>query len=587
MGITKQALDQAFADFKGKYGGLKEDYFALLYLADEFKKPAEEIAHQVAFGNNDFGLDGFHFDADRRNLYLFQFKWSDNYSLFKESLSRLTNAGIERVFGNPTQAPSQNEMLLQLKACVHENQAIIDRVLIHFIFNGDPEVAEGSAVLQALREDLEKKKHIIDDFFAPRDVTLSFQYLSNETKKKRPQVIKKTHRYTVEFPQAVEAHGADGQLMHVGFVSLLDLHAMHVEMQQRLFERNIRAGLTGERPVNRAIRAALEKVLKAEADPSDFVFHHNGVAIFAERVDIKDGRATITEPRILNGAQTVTSVAAFVEQFEANPLLKERRDRLALVRVLLKLISRSDDGFVTAVTINTNRQNPVDPANLRANDRIQLDLQDKFQDDLKIYYARQEGSFEALTDEDLEERGIDQYKSIGIKELAKALLAAQGEIDKISRLTDVFEQEPLYKATFREAYLRSDARKLLLAYKIQLQLRRIVQEIVEKGEAKYAYLGRARNLVWALLIQGLFNDPKLPMLLEQFGTRLVMETDFKEHLKTIASTRVRFILKEAFKDARYVELLREEKYSFLRTKATFQRCMDAAYQKYKWTKQPL
>ena len=76
MGITKQALDQAFADYK---------------------------------------------------------EWSENYQLFKESLTRLALAGMERVFGNPHQVYAQNDLLLQLKACLHENQAIIDRVLIHFI----------------------------------------------------------------------------------------------------------------------------------------------------------------------------------------------------------------------------------------------------------------------------------------------------------------------------------------------------------------------------------------------------------------------------------------------------------------------
>src|SRR5580700_8348838 len=103
------AQREAFVDHKPKYGGLKEDYFALLYLAEEFGKPPGDIAHQIAFGNNDFGIDAFHFDPARRNLYLFQFKWSENYTLFKESLNRLISAGMERVFGNPHQA-EQNDV---------------------------------------------------------------------------------------------------------------------------------------------------------------------------------------------------------------------------------------------------------------------------------------------------------------------------------------------------------------------------------------------------------------------------------------------------------------------------------------------
>ncbi len=587
MGVSKQALEQAFVDYKAKYGGLKEDYFALLYIAEEFGKEPAEIAHQVAFGNNDFGIDAFHLDPERRNLYLFQFKWTESYTLFKESLVRLISAGMERIFGNPHQVQDQNEVLLQLKACLHENQAIIDRVLIHFIFNGDPEQAEGSQVLTSLREDLEKKKFMIDGFFEPREVTLSFQFLSNETKKKRPQVIKKTHRYTVDFPSRIESHGPDGQALHVGFMSLLDLHAMYVEMGQRLFEKNIRAGLAGDKPVNRAIRAALSGVLQGGADPTEFVFHHNGVTLFAERVEIAGDRATVTEPRVLNGAQTITSVAKFFEENEKNKAIEANRDRLGLLRVLAKVVSHCDETFVTAVTINTNRQNPVDPANLRASDRTQLELQDKFRDDLQIFYERQENAFDALTDTDLEDMGIDQYKAVQIKLLAQTFLAAQGEIDRMSRLPEVFEHEQAYRATFKESYLKADTRRILIAYKIHFRLSRIIRDVVEKGAAKYAYLSRARNLVWALLIQGLLNDPKLEGVLDRFGTKLVAEADFSEHLKSIASARVRFIMKDAFKEERYEKLLAQEKYSFLRTKAAYQNCMQVAYDKYGWKKQPL
>jgi hypothetical protein len=57
---------------------------------------------------------------------------------------------------------------------------------------------------------------------------------------------------------------------------------------------------------------------------------------------------------------------------------------------MCRVITNASPEFVTAVTINNNRQNPVNPWNLRANDMIQLQLQDKFRDDLEIYYARRE-----------------------------------------------------------------------------------------------------------------------------------------------------------------------------------------------------
>jgi hypothetical protein len=112
--------------------------------------------------------------------------------------------------------------------------------------------------------------------------------------------------------------------------------------------------------------------------------------------------------------------------------------------------------FVAVVTLSNNQQNPVDSWNLRANDRIQCDLQDKFREDLGIYYSRQENSFQNMSDSDLAEMGIDDNRcDLRIKLLAQTFLAAQGELDRMSRLTEVFDNQerfwqtsPISKARF-------------------------------------------------------------------------------------------------------------------------------------------
>src|SRR6266545_1545355 len=114
--VTQKDLDQAWTDFAKMYGGTKHDYFAPLYLARKFGGSVEEQVHKVAFGGNDYGFDAFHVDPDRRNLYLFQFKWTDSYQQFKGAMDRLISDGMERIFGNPTQDQKLNPVLLQLKA---------------------------------------------------------------------------------------------------------------------------------------------------------------------------------------------------------------------------------------------------------------------------------------------------------------------------------------------------------------------------------------------------------------------------------------------------------------------------------------
>jgi hypothetical protein len=83
MLITDQLIDQACSDLKSICGGVRNDYFGLVYLEREFGLDRDRAITQVAFGGNDYGLDGFHFDNEKRNLYLFQFKYSESHVQFR------------------------------------------------------------------------------------------------------------------------------------------------------------------------------------------------------------------------------------------------------------------------------------------------------------------------------------------------------------------------------------------------------------------------------------------------------------------------------------------------------------------------
>ena len=588
MAITKrdqQQLDQLYSDFGSKHGGLKEDYFPFLYLTKKFHINAEDVVHQVAFGNNDYGIDSYYVDRDGRNLYLYQFKWSEDHNLFKQSLERLAKDGMERIFGDPLQDPDQNELIRQLKSELYENQALIDRVYIQFIFKGDVDAADNSAGLRDRRENLENKKWIIDKYFSPRQVNLIFGFVSD---KPTPPPRPVPDSYTIAFSEKASVETTDGEIkLYVGFVALMDLYKMYQSLSNKFFDRNIRAGLSADNPPNRKIREALTSiVLKKEESPTTFSFNHNGVTLATEHIEFHNGQARIKVPRLLNGAQTVTSFAKFIEDNESNPAFKENKDILESIRVLAKIIEHDPySDFITNVTICNNQQNPVDPWNLRANDRIQCDLQDKFREQVGIFYSRQENAIQNISDSELQELGIGDSRDIQIKRLAQTFLGIQGEIDKMSRLPDVFETHKIYVDTFKEGYLNADARKIVLAYKTVLVLNSPMKKLDEVSPTKIAYaISRARNLVCALLIQGMLNDPKLPTLVEWYGNSLAKEADFREYLQKLANSKLLPIFKEVLADKSYVEKIEGEKYSFLRSKEIYRRCMDAAYEKYNWTK---
>jgi hypothetical protein len=588
MTITDQAIDQLFTDMKKKCGGVVNDYFGLLYLEQEHGVSREQAVGQIAFGGKDYGVDGFHFDRERRNFYLFQFKYSESQKLFKDSFKRLIDDGMQRIFAAPDQDVHQNQLLLQIKSALLENQAIIDRLYIHFVFMGDPESAEQSPVLDSLREDLENKKHLVEQFLG-RPVSLVAEFKSAKTRKVGgASHVHKTRIYSLHLSDTITRDGPCDERMFVGFVRLVDLHTMFVDMGQRFFERNIRAALPPEGGVNRSLLNTFKRiVLDQKESPQVFAFNHNGVTLAAEVMNKGDVGHTITAPRLLNGAQTVTTFARFLKANEGNQTLAERREALDQLHVLCRVVIRADADFITTVTVNNNRQNPVQPWNLRANDRIQLELQEKFRDDVELFYERQEKAFQNLSDEELQQAGVASGRPIELYRLAQLFSVVDGKIDRLSRMRDVFDDDALYGQVFNESRLKADSRKIVLCYKVHFRMSRLLRDIADKGANKYAYINRARNLLWALICQGILNDKELEDRAERWGNSLSVEADYTDWLSTLATTRCRFVLKELVEDKQYKGKAEEGQYNFLKTAAAYQKCMEFAYKRWKWTRRDL
>jgi hypothetical protein len=341
--------------------------------------------------------------------------------------------------------------------------------------------------------------------------------------------------------------------------------------------------------VNRALtRAFRQIVIEKMESPSIFAFNHNGITLFAEGVAPGDGLSKLTAPRLLNGAQTVTTLSQFLEFHKTDPKLAQNYSVLEEMRVLCKVITEADQKFVTRVTINNNRQNPVEPWNLHANDSIQLELQDKFRDDLHIYYERQENAFDQLGAEDLDEYGIkEDSRAIQMLKLTQTFLLTDGNISRLSEMRRVFEDDKVYEQVFRPARLNANSQKILLCYKVQFRLRRVTAEIEQKGQNKYWFLSRARNLLWALIAQGLLNHDDVESLADDYGSDMGLPADYTELLSRIASTRVRPLLSELMQHKDYAAKVAEENLSFLRTDRAFERCIEVAYKRWRWVHKKL
>ncbi|MGQ0655366.1 MAG: hypothetical protein ACT4P4_24420, partial [Betaproteobacteria bacterium] len=124
-------------------------------------------------------------------------------------------------------------------------------------------------------------------------------------------------------------------------------------------------------------------------------------------------------------------------------------------------------------------------------------------------------------------------------------------------------------------------------YKVQFKLRRLTDEIEQKGQNKYWFISRARYLLWALICQGLLNHETMNRVADDHGTSMTVSADYKELLSWIASARVRPLLAELMEHKDYADKVAEENLSFLRTDRAFERCMELAHKRWKWVHKKL
>jgi hypothetical protein len=584
MVITQSQVAQVASELKGLRGGVDNDYFGLLFLEKEFTLSRDEACEQIAYGGNDFGIDGFHIDRQAKNLHLFQFKFTKSADQFVGSMQRLLTAGLSRVFDSKNQQ-AENAILREIKSRLYELRNVVDTVYIEFVFTGDPDKAQENEALQKLREDIQSRSYLTQAFFG-RAVPIVVRFRS--TLKRGWGEAYTPLTFDLNMTGDLAYVGPEGQTMHIGFVRLLDLHAMFVAMKDRFLDRNIRSLLSGRKPgketaVNRRLLKAFEEItITRKQDPGVFAFNHNGVTIFAEMIEGSDGKYRVTEPRLLNGAQTVGSFNAFLNSHKDDAALNQAGERLDAMRVMCKVITKSDQDFVTMVTICNNRQNPVEPWNLRANDMIQLQLASRFREELNLYYERQENAFEQFSDVELEEKGLRPGEAIELVRLAQTFLVTDGSIDKLSRMNEVFENDKSYEQVFSPSRLTADFRAVCLCYKLQFKLRLLVQSIVERGQNKYAYMPRARPLLWGLMCQAMLNHPEFDHYAENYGTDLRHPHLLMDWWYTLAANTCRLIIRDLVNSKENEERVRDGNFSFLKSNATFGRAMEIGRRQNGW-----
>jgi hypothetical protein len=137
---------------------------------------------------------------------------------------------------------------------------------------------------------------------------------------------------------------------------------LYKKERERLFSYNIRSYL-GRKGLNKDI------IQTAEMEPSSFYYFNNGVSAICTSFDVDDFNIFHAQNfQIINGAQTVGALSA----------ARLNSDIEVLLRVTEGLSVKTDRGFNADIIKFNNTQNVVKSSDFRANDKIQIWLENKF-----------------------------------------------------------------------------------------------------------------------------------------------------------------------------------------------------------------
>ena len=595
--LTLSHLRYVQQKLRPQHVGTLDDMFALRWLETEHGLSHDRALLKVAFRDSSgLGVHGFHMDEPRRTLIMLVCNASKSVADFADSLSAISRSGLNALFdarregpedplaaiiGPTAMAGPSSHFQRQLQAAIEESKALVSTVNFRLVFFGDPEVAVKAELVKNFQEDIIQLRPLIERRLARPDIEVTCTVKSADGSTSIPDKLM-GYRQTISMANHVRTGGPDGQVLHIGTVSLNELLQMYRALHIRFLARNVRAALNASTGSNQALAKAFLDVARGDSPPELFLFRHNGVTLTATTCTSSDDHLELVEPQILNGAQTVTTLARVCEDLKQKGEYSRTVDaRLAKLFVVGRVITNGSREFVTSVTIASNRQNPIMPWHLRAHDDVQSRLQAWFIDHLGLYYEVQEGAFEGMDEDELEAQGVlDSDKCLGIKKLAQTFLAGDGAIDKMQQLKTVFEDDALYSKTFCVGRMNATPEEVVLCYKIDRRIAKMLR--VLGGSDKYAFVKGGRSLIWALLCQAYLNDAKKATYGRLYGRDLIATQDFSDLLERYATSRVKPLLMWIANDSPYVDDVKAEKYGFLGSRKVFESVMDVARDRWGW-----
>ena len=379
---------------------------------------------------NDGGLDAFVVDKKNKTIYFCQFKVCESLPRVNEFKIESKDISYLKTFEDRIKDPSwlKDKNNPRIKEIATEYKELISNKYsckkIFFSFckkENCNKISEfkASEIEPIFFEEIVK---IIKDYnskISNEDLTGS--YILKAAKYKDRQGGKEIH-----FPfQNFRPHESNNEReSFIGIVTAGSLIEIVQKEGNKLFEQNVRYYLDSSN-VNKEMRETLSE------HPEKFYYYNNGITIICNQAKIsKRGESyeygensdeiTLTDPQIINGAQTVNSIYKAFKSGDEN--VKKNIDKVAILCKIIQTKMKDSTAFRANLQRYTNSSNPVKEIDFISNNKEQKQIEEFFKE-YKVFYQRKRGLKET------DNNGISWNKKFKTspKELAQTIIAWDGD----------------------------------------------------------------------------------------------------------------------------------------------------------------
>jgi hypothetical protein len=354
---------------------------------------------------NDGGIDAYYIDKELKKIYLIQSKFRNTENNFHDkeiALAELLSMDVDRIADGEQTDENGNEYNGKIKQLQRDLSEVTDIgrykyevVILANLKEKTPSKLKkltggfGAVVFDNERTYRELVFPVITGtFYNPSELTI-YLSLSNKT----------SSSARISYKVLTEHKECEISIL---FVPTLEIAKTLHKFKNSVLRYNPRSYLElTNNTVNKEIASTITNV-----STNEFALYNNGITMlssgteFSEKIGQKDkAQVIITQPQIINGGQTAFTLSRIYEENLNNGNLDEL---FGNKEVLLKVITfpdkEQDDNrdqlnLIEAISKATNQQTPVEEADRRSNDRIQIEIQNAIFNSFGYFYERKRGEY--------------------------------------------------------------------------------------------------------------------------------------------------------------------------------------------------